>query len=164
VISAWVAFSPATVESGAMRVIPGTHGDQVAHVDRYNKDNLLTRGQEIAVEVDESKAVELVLKPGEMSLHHVRLIHGSEPNRTGDRRIGIAIRYIPTHVRQVVGPRDWATLVRGVDAYGHFDPEEAPESDLSERAVAFHRQVTEAQAQILYAGTKTKSYDKVIRA
>jgi non-haem Fe2+, alpha-ketoglutarate-dependent halogenase len=99
IVTAWVAISESTLENGAMRVIPGTHiGDQVAHRDTFARDNMLSRGQEIAVEVDGSQAVDLVLQPGEMSLHHVRLIHGSEPNPSARRRIGFAIRYLPTHV------------------------------------------------------------------
>jgi len=164
VVTAWVAFSPATVESGAMRMIPGSHGEQVRHRDTYDKNNLLTRGQEIEVDVDGSQAVDVVLQPGEMSLHHVRIVHGSEPNRSSDRRIGIAIRYIPTTVRQVIGPRDSAVLVRGVDEHKHFDMEPAPDADMSEKALAVHRAVTERQAQILYAGTKTSSFEKVVRA
>jgi ectoine hydroxylase-related dioxygenase (phytanoyl-CoA dioxygenase family) len=100
-----------------MRMIAGTHTEQVAHRDTFAPGNLLSRGQEIMVEVDEARAVDVVLHPGEMSLHHVRMFHGSPPNRSADRRIGYAIRYIPTHVRQVAGARDTATLVRGVDAY-----------------------------------------------
>jgi len=163
VITAWIAFSPSTVEAGAMRVIPGTHGEQVSHVDTYDKANLLSRGQEIAVEVDESRAVDLVLEPGEMSLHHVRLFHGSEPNRTGDRRIGFAIRYIPTHVRQTVGPRDSAVLVRGHDAYRHFEMEPAPDGELTPAALAAHQAASDRQAAILYAGTRTASFDAVVR-
>src|SRR5580700_8528773 len=79
IVTAWVAISESTLENGAMRVIPGTHkGEQMGHRDTFAPDNLLSRGQEIAVDVDGSKAVDLVLRPGEMSLHHVRLIHGSE--------------------------------------------------------------------------------------
>ncbi|MBL8671260.1 MAG: phytanoyl-CoA dioxygenase family protein [Alphaproteobacteria bacterium] len=161
VVTAWVALSPATVENGAMRMIPGSHGEQVKHRDTYSKDNLLTRGQEIEVDVDESRAVSVVLRPGEMSLHHVRIVHGSEPNRSDDRRIGLAIRYVPTYVRQLVA-RETATLVRGVDEYRNFDPETGPEFDLSPQALAQHKAITERQAQILYAGTKTKSFDKVV--
>ena len=72
------------------------------------------------------KAVYVELKPGQASLHHVLLFHGSEPNRSDDRRIGLAIRYIPTHLKQAVGTRDWATLVRGKDTYGHFLPSYVP--------------------------------------
>ncbi len=104
IVTAWLAISESTVANGAMRVIPDSHiGEQMAHRDTFARDNLLSRGQEIAVEVDGAKAVDLVLQPGEMSLHHVRLIHGSEPNPSDRRRIGFAIRYLPTHVRQTVG-------------------------------------------------------------
>jgi len=158
VITAWVALSPATVESGAMRVIPGSHGEQVSHRDTYHQHNLVSRGQEIEVEVDPSQAVDLVLRPGEMSLHHVRLVHGSEPNRSSDRRIGMAIRYIPTHVRQTVG-RDGAVLVRGTDRYKHFDPEPKPDAELSPAALAAHAAAAERSARILYAGSAKQSFD-----
>jgi non-heme Fe2+,alpha-ketoglutarate-dependent halogenase len=99
IVTAWVALSESIHENGAMRVIPGSHKlDQAPHCDTFAADNLLSRGQEIMVEVNESKAVELPLQPGEMSLHHVRLIHGSEPNPSTKRRIGFAIRYVPTYV------------------------------------------------------------------
>jgi len=125
IVTAWVALSPSRAANGAMRVIPATHlMDQVAHRDTLASNNLLTRGQEIEVEVDESQAEMLELEPGEFSLHHVRLIHGSDPNPSDERRIGFAIRYLPTHVRQVALPQDSATLVRGVDRYGHFTCDE----------------------------------------
>jgi non-heme Fe2+,alpha-ketoglutarate-dependent halogenase len=133
-----------------MRVIPDTQTlEQVAHRDTFATNNLLTRGQEIAVDVDDSRAVMLSLEPGEMSLHHVRLIHGSDPNPSARRRIGFAIRYLPTHVRQVVGTRDSATLVRGVDRFGNFEPEYAPERDLSDAAVALHAQIMGDQQTVL---------------
>ncbi len=84
------------------------------------------------------------LEPGQASLHHVRLFHASPPNRSNDRRIGYAIRYIPTYVRQVVGEKDSATLVRGVDEYGNFDHEKRPDADFSEPARAHHGEVSEA--------------------
>jgi len=150
IVTAWVALSESTAENGAMRVIPDTQRlEQVAHRDTFAADNLLTRGQEIAVDVDGSKAVMLALQPGEMSLHHVRLIHGSDPNPSGKRRIGFAIRYLPTHVRQVVGTRDSATLVRGVDRFHNFEPEQPPERDLSDAAIAFHAHVMGDQQQVL---------------
>ncbi len=153
VCTAWIALSPANKVSGCMKFIPGTHKAQVAHADTFHKDNLLTRGQEIAVDVDEAKAIYAELKPGEASLHHVLLFHGSAPNQSDDRRIGLAIRYVPTYVRQAVGAKDSATLVRGVDSHGHFAPEPRPKADLDPECVAFHRETTEAQAKVLYRGT-----------
>jgi len=154
VITAWVAFSDSNAANGAMRVVPGTHlMDQIPHNDTFRPDNLLSRGQEIMVDVDDAKAVMMPLRAGEMSLHHVRLIHGSDPNPSPDRRIGFAIRYIPTYVKQVAGAHDSATLVRGVDRYGHFVAEERPDADLSETALAHHAAVTGAHAAILMRGT-----------
>lgn len=154
VVTAWVALSDSTAENGAMRVIPGTHKlEQVPHRDTFSPENLLSRGQEIMAEVDERHAKMLELRAGEMSLHHVRLIHGSDPNPSDKRRIGFAIRYIPTYVRQVAGSHDTATLVRGVDEYHNFEPEQRPEADMSEAAQAFHASVTEAHAQILMRDT-----------
>src|SRR5580692_7865164 len=131
IVTAWVALSESTHENGAMRVIPGSH------------------------KVDESKAVELPLQPGEMSLHHVRLIHGSEPNPSAKRRIGFAIRYVPTYVRQAAGLQDSATLVRGVDQYRHFEPEQRPEFDMAPAAQAHHAEVMARINQVLMRETAT---------
>ena len=158
VVTAWVAFTESTPRNGNMQVIPGSHRTQAAHVDTFHADNLLSRGQEIAVEVDEARAADIVLEPGEMSLHHVLIVHGSRPNASGDRRIGYAIRYIPTRVRQVAGPRDSATLVRGQDSFGHFDPEPRPAGDLHPEALALHADISDRQAKILYRGTARTSF------
>jgi non-heme Fe2+,alpha-ketoglutarate-dependent halogenase len=159
VVSAWVALTPSNNANGAMGVMPASHRmQQLPHRDTFDKNNLLTRGQEIAVEVDESKAFYLDLEPGEASLHHVLLVHGSPPNPSSDRRIGFAIRYVPTSVRQLHG-EDSATLVRGIDTFHHFDHEPIPTREMEPELVALHKQITERNAQILYRGTEIKSYD-----
>jgi non-haem Fe2+, alpha-ketoglutarate-dependent halogenase len=157
VVTAWLALSPSTPESGCMRVVPGTHlREVVPHQDTFGSQNMLSRGQEIAVEVDEDHAVDLVLEPGQMSLHHVKIFHGSRPNRAADRRLGFAIRYLPPHVHQEVGA-DSATLVRGEDRFGYFEPEPAPESDLAPEAVALHKAVRERRTAILMRGAAEPS-------
>jgi len=159
VCTAWVALTPSTLANGAMAVIPGTHdSDQIPHRDTFDRNNLLTRGQEIAVEVDEREAVPLVLRPGEMSLHHVRLVHGSPPNPSTDRRIGFAVRYIPTGLYQLEGT-DSATLVRGEDRFGHFELEPRPERDMQDDMLALHKRLTERAAQILYRGTGVGNFN-----
>mgnify|MGYP000496773409 CR=1 FL=1 len=153
VVTAWVAFTRSDQASGCMQVLPGSHGrDQLPHVDNPQAHNLLTRGQEVAVAVDPARTVALELSPGEMSLHHVRLVHGSGPNRSRDRRIGFAIRYIPTHVRQLNG-RDAASLVRGRDRFHHFDPEPRPESDFDAAARAAHAAVLKRHTELLMRGS-----------
>jgi phytanoyl-CoA dioxygenase PhyH len=156
IATAWVALTPSTHESGCMQVVPGTHRAQVPHEDRFDDANLLSRGQEVAVTVDPATVVDVVLQPGEMSLHHVLLFHGSEPNRSRAPRIGFAIRYMPTHVRQLSPIRDSALLVRGHDAYGHFEHEQSPEGDLHPDAVARHGAIIDRQLRILYAGAQAR--------
>lgn len=156
VVTAWVALSPSNPRSGCMKVVPGTHRSQVQHEDSFSEANLLTRGQEIAVEVDETRAVCVTLEPGEFSLHHVLVFHASEPNRSDDIRIGFAIRYVPTHIRQTAGVRESATLVRGVDEHRHFDPEPAPAADLHPDAVAAHAAAVDKQIAVLYAGARRR--------
>ncbi|MDE0369253.1 MAG: phytanoyl-CoA dioxygenase family protein [bacterium] len=144
VITAWLGLTDSTEENGCVRVVAGSHlWGQVTHHDTFGEDNLLSRGQEVMVEVDESEGVDLRLSAGEISLHHVLAVHGSRPNASSDRRIGIAFRYLPTHVRQTAGVRESAMLVRGVDEYGHFDLEPRPRADFDEAALAAHADATE---------------------
>ena len=152
VITAWVALTPSVPENGCMQVVPGTHLRQVEHVDTFAERNLLSRGQEIRVDVKPEEKVPVILRPGQMSLHHVLIFHGSEPNTADFRRIGFAIRYIPTHVRQINGPRESAMLVRGTDRHGYFDLEPAPEAEMHPEAVARHAAIVDRQLKILYAG------------
>jgi ectoine hydroxylase-related dioxygenase (phytanoyl-CoA dioxygenase family) len=157
VVTAWVALSPATRQSGCMKMIPGSHtADQIPHRDTLAEHNLLTRGQEIAVQVDESKGVYIELAPGEISLHHVRTVHASESNEADDRRIGVALRYIAPHVRQTGGDRDSAMLVRGEDRYGHFIHEKPPRHDMDKEALAEHARIMQLRQDILYDGVAGK--------
>jgi hypothetical protein len=151
IVTAWVALSVSDVPNGCMRVVPGSHlKDQLPHKDTFAANNLLTRGQEVQVEVNEQDAVNILLQPGEFSLHHVRIVHGSEPNRADYRRIGYAIRYLPTYVKQVVGARDTAE-------FHHFDPEPVPKADFDPDAMAFHQKVVEASNAVLYRGTDKRN-------
>jgi non-haem Fe2+, alpha-ketoglutarate-dependent halogenase len=139
ILTAWIALSPSTVESGCMRVVPGSHRlDLMPHTNTLAANNMLSYGQEVQAQVDEETAADLVLQPGEMSLHHAMIIHGSAPNMSQDRRIGYAIRYLPTRVKQISGWRDWARLVRGVDRFEHFDPEPMPSEYDTPEAHALH--------------------------
>jgi non-heme Fe2+,alpha-ketoglutarate-dependent halogenase len=97
--------------------------------ETYAPDNVLSRGQEIAVEVDEAQAIDLVLRPGEMSLHHIWIVHGSRPNISSTPRIGLATRYVSTEVKQDSPFKPVALLVRGRDDHGHFELLDPPAED-----------------------------------
>jgi ectoine hydroxylase-related dioxygenase (phytanoyl-CoA dioxygenase family) len=131
IVTAWVALTPSTAANGCMRVVPGSQKWPIMpHRETFAEGNLLSRGQEIAVEVKDGDAVDVVLAPGQMSLHHVLIAHGSEPNRSTEPRIGFAIRYIGGHVRQTKAAHDTATLVRGRNVAGTFELEREPRGEL----------------------------------
>ena len=92
-ISAWVALTESNAENGCMRVIPGSHGALLPHRDSADPDNLLRAGQSVDAAIDPARAVDVILRPGEVSLHHGRIVHGSNPNRSTGPRIGFVIRY-----------------------------------------------------------------------
>jgi hypothetical protein len=149
VVTAWVAFVDSDHENGAMRVIPGTHLVDMPHVDTFAKDNMLSRGQEVAVDLGGREFVELELKAGEFSLHHVGIVHGSEPNNSNRRRIGFAVRYMAPHVRQTIAVTDGAMLVRGTDRFNHFEHEPSPKSDMAPEGVAFHKFAMERLSKVV---------------
>lgn len=158
-VTVWVALSPSIVESGCMQVLPGSHqGPDLKHRETFHDHNLLTRGQEIAEDIDTSRVVNLELQTGEASIFAFRIAHASPPNASDDRRIGIAIRYIPPDARQTLADRDIASLVRGEDTSGHFEHEPVPETDFDPVAVEFHARAEEARRQILYHGTGWNSH------
>ena len=159
VVTAWVAITPSKIKNGCMQVIPGTHSiDQVAHRDTNAEHNLLSRGQEVEVDVDESKAVDMELNAGEISLHHVRLIHGSPANLSDERRIGYAIRYIPPHLHQLYSKSDTATLVRGEDNFRNFVSEPVPLTNMDPDVLDFHTKANAEAGKVLYRGSSQQPY------
>jgi hypothetical protein len=156
VVTAWFAISEASVDAGCMKVMPGSHmGDTFPHEDTYDSDNMLTRGQAIAG-LDESRAVYMPLKAGDMSLHNYCAAHGSGPNVSSDRRIGVSMHFMPPATKQVVGSWDCAALVRGEDRYRHFERAPVPVRDFDPEAVAFHAKAAKAMRDVLYAGAEKK--------
>lgn len=125
-VTAWVALSASDEVSGAVEVVPGSHhAGQLRHDVAPSERNMFATGQRIAVPDDAPRAL-LVLGPGQFSLHHTHLWHNSRANRSGDRRIGLGVSYIPTRVRCAARTRLTATLVRGEDRFGHFDHDQVP--------------------------------------
>ena len=138
-VTAWVALTDSTPETGCVTALPGSHRrGQLPHASRRAADNLLSNGQVVDAVVDAAAAVPLVVRAGEFSLHHTHLLHSSAPNRGGDRRIGVGISYVPTLVRHVGTHRLTASLVHGKDEHGYFDPEPRPRSDFDAGARAAH--------------------------
>ena len=147
-VSAWLALSPATEESGCMAMVPGSHlAGAVAHATSDDDSNLLHHSQRVSG-VDTSAAKLCPLRPGEASIHHGWTLHASRPNRSDDRRIGLNIQFLAPNVRQTLHDHDTAMLVRGEDRYGHFGTDIGATGDLEPDAME-----RQAAYQALMKGT-----------
>lgn len=155
-VTPWLALTPSDRETGCMSMIPGSHRDDIQpHLETFHDDNILTRGQAIQ-EVDESVAVDLILRPGQMSLHHCRVIHGSQPNRSQQRRVGFALQgYVPAGGRQYLGANYWLPI-RGSFMQADFIELERPASDMDPQALGERRKANQNWADILYQGAGRK--------
>jgi hypothetical protein len=148
-----------------MRFVPGSHEKKVVpHVDSFAQDNLLTRGQEIAVDVDEASAVNVVLRAGQASFHHGHMFHASGPNTTSARRLGVAIRYVAPSMKQTSGEKLLVSHVSGKDEYGHFEIMPAPAGRLLEEDFERARRNTEMKHGIFYKGVKPELVKETRRA
>jgi chlorinating enzyme len=156
-VTAWYALTPATVENGCMRFVPGSHREKdVPHVDKFEPDNLLSRGQELVQQVDEASAVNVPLQAGQASLHHGHLFHASGPNHTNARRLGVAIRYVAPSMRQTSGTKLLVSHVAGEDRHGHFEHMPAPQGRLRDADWVYARRNADMKKEILYEGVKAE--------
>ena len=154
-VTVWLALSPATPASGCMDFVAGSHKNPILpHEDTFDENNLLSRGQEIKVEVSEADKTAIALEPGQFSLHHGLTIHGSGPNVSDDRRIGLVIRYVTPDVAQEVADRDYATLVRGVDRVQNFINVSGPAENFSPASLDLFEEIRAARAQVLMRDAK----------
>ena len=154
-VTAWVPLSPATPASGCMDFVRGSHKNAILpHNDTFSEDNLLSRGQEVEVDVAEDDKVNIEIHPGQMSLHHGLTIHGSGPNTTKDRRIAAVIRYCTPDISQQVADEDFAMLVRGEDHFGNFSPITPPTVAFSPESLLQYDEIRAAQAKAMMSGAK----------
>ena len=126
-ITAWLPFNDATVESGCVRYIPGSHKEKTVHEIREDRNNLVY-GQH-ALGIDESKAVDAELRAGQAVLHHESVVHGSGPNNADHARIGFSIHYAAPHVRETRFDGATAMLVRGENTGGNWGIDPEPQQD-----------------------------------
>lgn len=139
--SMWLALSPATDESGCMRMVPGSHlGGPREHRPIRNEDNILFQNQTVDGE-GTPEAVSCPLRPGEASFHHGWTLHSSGPNSSGERRIGLNVQYIASSMSKRKGSRGTALLVRGRDDFHHFEAERLSSYDFEPAAIERHREL-----------------------
>ena len=158
IVTAWLALSPATQESGCMDFVKGSHKNRIVpHEDSFDKFNLLSRGQEIKVEVTKADKTCGTLDAGELSLHHGLMIHGSGPNSTDERRIGVVIRYISPHVKKPNDARDYGVPLRGKCDTGNFNLCAPPKGLFHADNLVLYEEIREDQAKVMMAGAKGKT-------
>ena len=157
-VTAWIALSPSTPASGCLDFVKASHKNPILpHEDTYDANNLLSRGQEIRVDVAPEDRVPIEIHPGQMSLHHGLTIHGSGPNTSDDRRIAAVIRYCTPDVAQKVGDKDFAMLARGTDTRGNFIHVPAPTAKFAPACLKFYEEIRQAQAKVMMRGAKGTS-------
>jgi len=155
-VTAWVAITDSNEKNGCMRMWSGSHKDDLKeHDQKFNEGNLLTRGQTVK-NVPKEKTTPLVLKAGQMSLHHPTVVHGSELNESNDRRIGFVIQsYIGTNVKQVLG-KNSVQLARGVDKFNYHKIIGRPQNLLDEKDIELKKQENNNLQEIFYKGSDKK--------
>ena len=155
-VTAWVAITDSNEHNGCMRMWSGSHKDNLKdHDQTFNKGNLLTRGQTVN-NVPTDKTISLILKAGQMSLHHPTIVHGSDLNKSNDRRIGFVIQsYIGTDVKQVLG-KNSVQLARGVDEFNYHKTIGRPKSLMNKNDLKIKKQENDKLQQIFYNGSLKK--------
>ncbi len=155
-VTAWIAITDSNEKNGCMRMWSGSHKDNLKkHDQMFDNGNLLTRGQTVK-NVPIEKTTPLILNAGQMSLHHPAVVHGSEQNKSNDRRIGFVIQsYIATNVKQVLG-KNAVQLARGIDKFNHHEKIGRPISLLNENDLKIKKKENDNLQDIFYKGSSRK--------
>ena len=155
-VTAWVALTDSNEKNGCMKMWTGTHKKEIKdHNQKFDENNLLTRGQTIEnVPINETTSV--ILKAGQMSLHHPAVIHGSGLNKSKERRIGFVIQsYIGTNVDQVLG-KMYVQLARGEDLFNYHEKINRPNQLMDKKDVILRKKANEELSKIFYLGSDKK--------
>ena len=155
-VTAWVAITDSNEHNGCMRMWSGSHKDNLKdHDQKFNEKNLLTRGQTVN-NVPKEKTTPLVLEAGQMSLHHPTVVHGSDLNKSNDRRIGFVIQsYIGTNVKQVLG-KNSVQIARGKDNFNFHEIIERPKVLMNKSDLKIKKQENDNLQEIFYKGSSKK--------
>ena len=153
-VTAWVAVTDTNEKNGCMRMLSGSHKDNLKHHEQnFDKNNLLTRGQTIT-DVPLDKTEPVILEAGQMSLHHPTIVHGSGLNNSNDRRIGFVIQsYIGTDVNQVIG-KMYVQKARGEDKYNYHQYSKIPLKLMGKNEIISQNKANKELSRIFYNRSK----------
>ena len=151
-VTGWIALTDVYKDNGCMNYLPKSHlNNKIAHTETFEENSDLTRGQEIDLSINQDDIVPVMVKKGQAALHHCLLAHGSGPNITSLSRIGIAVRYLPTHVKQTKGPPISMVLAKGIDNFKTFKMDKVPTGDFDSNAIDAHDLASRPHAPSNYA-------------
>ena len=153
-VTAWIAVTDANEENGCMRMWSGSHkNDLQYHNQKFDENNLLTRGQTVEnVPMNETKPV--ILKAGQISLHHPKVVHGSCLNKSNDRRIGFVVQsYIGTNVKQVLG-KMYVQQARGDDTFNYHEHVAKADQLMNQQGIKIRKKANEELSKIFYSGSQ----------
>ena len=152
-VTAWLAVTDTNEENGCMRMWKGSHKEDLKfHNQKFDENNLLTRGQTVE-NVPIKETTPIVLKAGELSLHHPKIVHGSGPNKSKDRRIGFVIQsYIGTNVDQVLG-KMYVQQARGNDNFKYHEHVKRPTELMNNNDILTRKKANEELLKIFYSGS-----------
>ena len=155
-VTVWLAVTDTNEKNGCMRMLPGSHKENLKfHEEKFDKNNLLTRGQTIK-DVSLDKTDPIVLKAGEISLHHPLIVHGSGLNNSDDRRIGFVIQsYIGTNVNQVIG-KMYVQKARGEDKHNYHEYSKIPLTLMGKNEIISQNKANIELSKIFYNGAEKK--------
>ena len=153
-VTVWIAVTDANEKNGCMRMLPGSHKEDLkTHEQKFDENNLLTRGQTI-INVQLDKTDSIILKAGQVSLHHPKIVHGSGLNQSNDRRIGFVIQsYIGTNVNQVIG-KMYVQRARGEDKYKYHEYSKIPLELMGKNEITSQNKANEELSKIFYSNSK----------
>tara|TARA_Y100000590_G_scaffold200612_1_gene227918 strand:- start:294 stop:1121 length:828 start_codon:yes stop_codon:yes gene_type:complete len=158
-VTAWVAVTDSNEKNGCMKMWSGSHKSNLKHHNqKFDENNLLTRGQTIEnVPLKEIESV--VLRAGQMSLHHPNVVHGSSLNKSDDRRIGFVIQsYIGSNVDQVLG-KMYVQQARGSDTFKYHKHVKRAKELMKQEDIQLRKKANEELSKIFYSGsTKIGKY------
>lgn len=131
----WLGLTAATVENGCLRVAPRSHRlGLIPHAPRPHADNLTTEG--VTAQAEVAEAFDIVMRPGEMSLHHPLILHASNPNRSDGARIGFTATY---STAALGASRTAVAWVRGDGPRERFEIAEPPPARTLAESIAAYR-------------------------
>jgi len=152
-VTAWLAVTDSNEKNGCMMMWPGSHNELREHKDTFDKDNLLTRGQTVQ-NVQVNKTVPIILKAGQMSLHHPQIVHGSSENKSKSKRIGFVIQsYIGSDVDQVMG-KVYVQQARGIDLFKYHTYAKRSVKVMNKKDMVFRNNANKELQKILYKGSQ----------